>query len=105
MAPTQGKFFAKLSKDANFALADKVSNRVIYVHLWQWSDKSPPFVTAKDGTTTAFDEAGPQITEAEWTGFELHFSNLLHDASMVVIAGSLPPGTPDRPQRARWTGR
>ena len=40
---------AKFSKDANYELADKVSNRVIYVHLWQWSDKSPPFVTAKDG--------------------------------------------------------
>jgi len=39
----------KFSRDANFALADKVSNRVIYVHLWQWSDKSPPYVTAKDG--------------------------------------------------------
>lgn len=40
---------AKFAKDANFSLADKVSNRVIYVHLWQWSDKSPPYVTAKDG--------------------------------------------------------
>jgi peptide/nickel transport system substrate-binding protein len=40
---------AKLSTDKNFALADKVSNRVIYVHLHQWSDKPPPFVTAKDG--------------------------------------------------------
>jgi peptide/nickel transport system substrate-binding protein len=40
---------AQLSKDPKFALFDKVSNRVIYVHLWQWSDKSPPYVTAKDG--------------------------------------------------------
>ena len=40
---------AKLGSDKNFALADKVSNRVIYVHLHQWSDKAPPFVTAKDG--------------------------------------------------------
>ncbi len=40
---------AKLASDKNFALADKVSNRVIYVHLHQWSDKPPPFVTAKDG--------------------------------------------------------
>jgi peptide/nickel transport system substrate-binding protein len=40
---------AKLSQDKRFALADKVSNRVIYVHLHQWSDKAPPFVTAKDG--------------------------------------------------------
>ena len=37
---------AKLSQDKRFALADKVSNRVIYVHLHQWTDKAPPFVTA-----------------------------------------------------------
>ena len=41
---------ARLSKDKNFALADKVTNRVIYVHLNQRSDQSAPFVTAKDGT-------------------------------------------------------
>ena len=40
---------ANLSADPKFALSDKVSNRVIYVHLNQWSDKSAPFVTAKDG--------------------------------------------------------
>ncbi|MBL8522555.1 MAG: ABC transporter substrate-binding protein [Betaproteobacteria bacterium] len=40
---------AKLSADKNYSLVDKVSNRVIYVHLNQSTDKSPPFVTAKDG--------------------------------------------------------
>jgi peptide/nickel transport system substrate-binding protein len=40
---------SKLSADKNYALVDKVSNRVIYVHLNQSTDKSPPFVTAKDG--------------------------------------------------------
>jgi peptide/nickel transport system substrate-binding protein len=40
---------AKLSSDPKFQLADKVSNRVIYVHLNQWNDKTVPFVTAKDG--------------------------------------------------------
>ena len=40
---------AKLSQDKRFSLVDKVSNRVIYVHLHQWHDKAPPFVTAKDG--------------------------------------------------------
>jgi peptide/nickel transport system substrate-binding protein len=40
---------AKLSADKNFRLADKVSNRVIYVHLHQWNDKPPPGVTGKDG--------------------------------------------------------
>jgi len=40
---------ARLSSDRNFNIADKVSNRVIYVHLNQWNDKTVPFVTAKDG--------------------------------------------------------
>jgi peptide/nickel transport system substrate-binding protein len=40
---------SKLSADKNYNLVDKVSNRVIYVHLNQSTDKSPPFVTAKDG--------------------------------------------------------
>lgn len=40
---------AKLAQDKKFALSDKVSNRVIYVHLHQRSDKPPPYVTAKDG--------------------------------------------------------
>jgi peptide/nickel transport system substrate-binding protein len=44
---------AQLSKDPKFALADKVSNRVIYVHLNQWDDKTVPFVTAKDGKPLA----------------------------------------------------
>jgi peptide/nickel transport system substrate-binding protein len=41
---------AKLSADRNFNVVDKVSNRVIYAHLYQWNDKSAPFVTAKDGS-------------------------------------------------------
>jgi peptide/nickel transport system substrate-binding protein len=41
---------AKLSTDKNFALAEKVSNRVIYVHLYQWNDKAAPGVAAKDGS-------------------------------------------------------
>ncbi len=40
---------ARLGSDRKFALSDKVSNRVIYVHLNQSTEKAPPFVTAKDG--------------------------------------------------------
>jgi peptide/nickel transport system substrate-binding protein len=39
----------KLSSDAKYSLVDKVSNRVIYVHLNQRTDTPPPFVTGKDG--------------------------------------------------------
>ena len=41
---------AKLSTNHDFNLVDKISNRVIYVHLYQWNDKGAPGVTAKDGS-------------------------------------------------------
>jgi peptide/nickel transport system substrate-binding protein len=44
---------ARLAQDKKYALSDKVSNRVIYVHLNQWDDKTVPFVTAKDGKPLA----------------------------------------------------
>lgn len=40
---------ARLSSDKRFSVASKVSNRVIYVHLNQASEKSAPFVTDKSG--------------------------------------------------------
>jgi peptide/nickel transport system substrate-binding protein len=40
---------ARLTGDKRFSVVDKISNRVIYVHFNQSSDKSPPFVFAKDG--------------------------------------------------------
>ena len=43
----------KLSADARYSVVDKVSNRVIYVHLNQRSDAPPPFVTGKDGKPLA----------------------------------------------------
>jgi len=52
-------------------------------------------VTAQDGTTTAFDEPGPTVTENTWNDFQQHIAGLLERAEMVVIAGSLPPGSPE----------
>jgi peptide/nickel transport system substrate-binding protein len=40
---------ARLAKDKRFSVVDKVSNRVIYVHLNQSTEGPPPFVTGKDG--------------------------------------------------------
>jgi peptide/nickel transport system substrate-binding protein len=40
---------AKLSSDKKFSLTDKVSNRVIYVHLNQHQDKEPVFLADKSG--------------------------------------------------------
>jgi peptide/nickel transport system substrate-binding protein len=41
--------FEQIAKDKRFKLEDKVSNRVIYAHLIQESDKCPPGVTDKAG--------------------------------------------------------
>lgn len=40
---------AKMEKDKNLSVVSKVSNRVIYVHLNQSTDKSPPFIFDKAG--------------------------------------------------------
>jgi peptide/nickel transport system substrate-binding protein len=40
---------AKFAKDPKYSVVDKVSNRVIYVHLNQRDNTPPPFVTGKDG--------------------------------------------------------
>lgn len=40
---------AKMEKDKNLSVVSKVSNRVIYVHLNQSTEKSPPFVFDKSG--------------------------------------------------------
>ena len=52
-------------------------------------------VTAQDGTTTAFDERGPTVTEKTWSDLTQHIEGLLKQTDMVVIAGSLPPGSPE----------
>ena len=52
-------------------------------------------VTAQDGTTTAFDEPGPAVTENTWSQLQQHIAGLVKQADMVVIAGSLPPGSPE----------
>jgi len=40
---------AKMEKDKNLSVVSKVSNRVIYVHLNQSTEKSPPFIFDKAG--------------------------------------------------------
>jgi len=54
-------------------------------------------VTAVDrsaGTSTAFYEPGPEIDDAEWRQLDAAVLELLKDASMLVLAGSLPEGAP-----------
>jgi tagatose 6-phosphate kinase len=44
---------------------------------------------------TKVDEEGPEITSAEAGAYLDLFAGLLHDARMVALCGSLPPGLPD----------
>jgi tagatose 6-phosphate kinase len=43
---------------------------------------------------TELREPGPTVTPREWDGFTRRFRVLAKEASVVVLSGSLPPGTP-----------
>lgn len=52
-------------------------------------------VTVYDGRdATVLNEAGPLVREDEWQGFLALYRRLLAGASVVVVAGSQPPGVP-----------
>lgn len=51
-------------------------------------------VVEESGEATMFVEPGPRVTEAEWDGFVRHYRELLADADLVVLSGSLPRGVP-----------
>ncbi|MFI7541914.1 1-phosphofructokinase family hexose kinase [Actinoplanes sp. NPDC049599] len=43
---------------------------------------------------TGFWEPGPRVTAGEWAEFVARFRELLGQASVVALSGSLPPGVP-----------
>jgi tagatose 6-phosphate kinase len=47
-----------------------------------------------DIDATGFWEPGPQVTAGEWSAFVGHFGDLLGEADVVTLCGSLPPGVP-----------
>lgn len=52
-------------------------------------------VDEASGDTTQFNEPGPLITAAEWSGFLARYEALLTGgARAVALCGSLPPGVP-----------
>lgn len=51
-------------------------------------------VDERSGTTTRFNEPGPDITHAQWSAFQEVYEDLLGSASAVALCGSLPPGVP-----------
>lgn len=54
-------------------------------------------VSASDGDATVFNEPGPEQSPESWRALLDHVGDLLAEtgASVVVLAGSLPPGIPD----------
>jgi len=57
--------------------------------------RSTTVIIDTDGTSTVINEAGPEITHADWARFVEHIVQISADASAVSISGSLLPGIPD----------
>jgi 1-phosphofructokinase family hexose kinase len=51
-------------------------------------------VVERSGEATLFAEPGPLVTAPEWAGFLAHYRDLVADADLVVLSGSLPRGVP-----------
>lgn len=52
-------------------------------------------VASGDGEPTGFWEPGPRVSADEWETFLARYRELLGDADVVALSGSLPPGVPD----------
>lgn len=54
-------------------------------------------VVESDGTTTAFNEAGPAMPDQEWADVRAALDALLDsgDVRVLVLSGSVPPGAPE----------
>ncbi len=63
--------------------------------LTETQGQSRRTVTVYDGRdATVFNEEGPVVLEGEWQAFRSLYDRLVGGASVVVIAGSQPPGVP-----------
>lgn len=58
------------------------------------SRRTVSVVSAATGGSTLFNEPGPRVTDDEWRGLLAQCARSLAAASVMVISGSLPPGTP-----------
>jgi tagatose 6-phosphate kinase len=75
---------------------DAAAIRHAFVDLEHGDSRSTVTVVTQDGgEATVFNEAGPRVEGADWTRFVARFTELASSASVVVLAGSLPPGLPE----------
>ncbi|MCQ4085077.1 1-phosphofructokinase family hexose kinase [Streptomyces sp. RB6PN25] len=51
-------------------------------------------VDGESGDATMFNEPGPTVSAQEWAHFQDAYRELLIDAHVVALCGSLPPGLP-----------
>ncbi|MEV4616706.1 1-phosphofructokinase family hexose kinase [Kitasatospora sp. NPDC049258] len=58
------------------------------------SRRTVTVVSREDGDATVFNPVGPVVQPAEWQAFTAHYTELVREAEVVVLAGSLPPGLP-----------
>ncbi|NUV51402.1 1-phosphofructokinase family hexose kinase [Streptomyces coelicolor] len=58
------------------------------------SRRTVTVVSGDDGDATVFNERGPQVSPSEWRAFAGRFAELVREASVVALCGSLPPGLP-----------
>ncbi|WP_329570565.1 1-phosphofructokinase family hexose kinase [Kitasatospora sp. NBC_01266] len=59
------------------------------------SRRTVTVVSREDGDATVFNQAGPTVQPDEWRAFTARYAQLVRDAEVVVLSGSLPPGLPD----------
>lgn len=81
-----GKFITDQLDDTQIAhafytIANETRNSIAILH--------------DDGKQTELLEAGPEITEQEAEGFLAQFENIIKDADVLTLSGSLPKGLPN----------
>ena len=77
------------------AVLDDLAGSGIEAELTAIEGQSRRTVTVYDGRdATVFNENGPVVLDDEWQAFRSLYRRRLVDASVVVVAGSQPPGVP-----------
>ncbi|MER5711639.1 hexose kinase [Streptomyces sp. NPDC002122] len=59
------------------------------------SRRTVTVVSRRSGDATVFNQAGPHVDLRSWAEFTRRYAELVGQAAVVVLAGSLPPGLPD----------
>ena len=65
-----------------------------FVPIAGHSRRTVTVLSTDDGSATLFNEPGPHISPGEWAALIAQFDDLVTNARVVVLSGSLPPGAP-----------